>query len=168
MILKIISDDDGEMIKKNFTVKTPFVKQDIENAEKKMNQNNKFDLKILLAEDDIINQKIYILGFSKFFNNIDVAANGEEVLSMLDNNNYSAIIMDLQMPKLNGIETVEKIRLNERQNKHVPIIAITANTIIYNKQDILRFGFDDYFIKPFRIKDVYSKITEIINSQKSI
>ncbi|MBN2664778.1 MAG: response regulator [Bacteroidales bacterium] len=124
-------------------------------------------LRVLLAEDDEINQKIYTLGFESFFDKIDIAVDGEEVISMLELKKYEAIIMDLQMPKINGIEAVQKIRELEKSiGIHTPIVAITANTLIYNKTDILKFGFDDYFIKPFKIKDIYHKIIEITETQK--
>ncbi len=112
--------------------------------------------KLLLGEDDKINQKIYSIGFEKYFGQIDIADNGSEILKKLEKSKYNLLVMDLQMPTMNGIETIEKIRkIEELTGEHLLVIAITANTLIYNKTDILNFGFDDYFIKPFKIKDIY-------------
>ena len=70
------------------------------------------------------------------------------------------------MPKMNGIEAITEIRqLEQKKNYHTSIIAITAHSLIYNESDILKFGFDAYFIKPFKMKDIYNKTIEIINSQ---
>lgn len=133
--------------------------------EKNTNSNLK-TLNILLAEDDEINQKIYLLGFEKYFKTIEVAENGEEVISKFEKTKYDAIVMDIQMPKINGIEATQKIRLIEQNsNIHTAIIAITANSLIYNKNDILKFGFDDYFIKPFKMKEIFYKIIELLENK---
>ncbi len=119
--------------------------------------NKKNNYKVLLAEDDEINQKIYLLGLEKYFGEIDIAQNGTEVIKKLEQKNYDLVILDLQMPRLNGVETIKKIRnLEKLTGTHLPIIAITANTLIYNREQILNFGFDDYFIKPFKIKDLFN------------
>jgi len=124
---------------------------------------NKKKYKLLLAEDDEINQKIYTMSLDKFFAKIDIAIDGEEVISKIATEKYDAVIMDLQMPKINGIEAIEIIREMETKSENrTPIIAITANTLIYNRLDIIKFGFDDYFIKPYKIKDIYYSNNSLI------
>lgn len=101
-----------------------------------------------------------------FFHKIEIAINGEEVISKIKEKKFDAIIMDIEMPKMNGIEAIKEIRNLEKEKiNHIPIIAITAHSLIYNEKDILKFGFDAFFIKPFKIKDIYHKTIEIINSQ---
>ncbi len=122
--------------------------------------------KVLLAEDDEINQKIYTLGFEKYFGKIDIASNGEDVMRSLKTGNYDLLVMDLQMPKLTGIEVIKQIRDWEKKTlKNLVVIGITANSLIYNEKDIMSFGFDDFFIKPFKIKNIYNSFLKIIKNK---
>lgn len=134
-----------------------------ENFNKDIEEETKF--KLLLGEDDEINQRIYFIGFEKYFGRIDIGDNGSDVLKRLEKSKYDLLVMDLQMPTMNGIETIEKIRqIEELTGEHLLVIAITANTLIYNRQDILNFGFDDYFIKPFKIKEIYQSFINLKNN----
>jgi CheY-like chemotaxis protein len=91
----------------------------------------KIDLKdanVLLVEDNLINQKIVLLSLKKSVKNVDIANNGKEALDKFGLVKYDLILMDIQMPIMNGIVTTKKIRSIEKStNTHTPIIAITAN-----------------------------------------
>lgn len=121
------------------------------------------DLKILLVEDNLINQKITLLTLSPLVNSIDTASNGKEALDKFGTSNYDLILMDIQMPVMSGLVAAEKIRaLESTTNSHVPIIAITANAMIGDKEKCLSAGIDDYISKPFQPAVLLEKIKNII------
>jgi CheY-like chemotaxis protein len=109
------------------------------------------DAKILLVEDNIINQKITLLTLQPLVNSIDTATNGKEALDKFGTTNYDLILMDIQMPVMNGLVASEKIRaLESSTNGHIPIIAITANAMLGDKERCISAGIDDYISKPFQ------------------
>jgi CheY-like chemotaxis protein len=121
------------------------------------------DLKILLVEDNLINQKITLLTLKPLVYSIDTASNGKEALDRFGTNNFDLILMDIQMPVMSGLVAAEKIRaLESATNSHVPIIAITANAMIGDKEKCLSAGIDDYISKPFQPAALIDKIKKII------
>jgi CheY-like chemotaxis protein len=121
------------------------------------------DLKILLVEDNLINQKITLLTLKPLVHSIDTASNGKEALDRFGTNSFDLILMDIQMPIMSGLVAAEKIRaLESTTNSHVPIIAITANAMIGDKEKCLSAGIDDYISKPFQPAALIDKIKKII------
>lgn len=121
------------------------------------------ELRVLLVEDNIINQKITLLTLSKLVGSIDTASNGKEALDKFGTTNYDLILMDIQMPVMSGLMAAEKIRaLESATNSHVPIIAITANAMIGDKEKCLAVGIDDYISKPFQPSALVEKIRRVI------
>jgi CheY-like chemotaxis protein len=121
------------------------------------------DLKILLVEDNLINQKITLLTLKPIVYSIDTASNGKEALDKFGTANYDLILMDIQMPVMSGLVAAEKIRaLESTTSSHVPIIAITANAMIGDKEKCLSAGIDDYISKPFQPAVLIDKIKRII------
>ncbi|HAM10766.1 MAG: hypothetical protein A2X05_08730 [Bacteroidetes bacterium GWE2_41_25] len=121
------------------------------------------DLRVLLVEDNIINQKITLLTLQPLVHSIDSVTNGKEALDMFGTNNYDLVLMDIQMPVMNGLMATEKIRaLEATTNSHVPIIAITANAMIGDKEKCLSAGADDYISKPFQPVHLVEKIKQVI------
>lgn len=121
------------------------------------------DIKILLVEDNLINQKITLLTLSPLVHSIDTAGNGKEALDKFGTTNYDLILMDIQMPVMSGLVAAEKIRaLESTTNSHVPIIAITANAMIGDKEKCLSAGIDDYISKPFQPAALIDKIKKTI------
>lgn len=119
------------------------------------------DANVLLVEDNLINQKIVLLSLKKAVKNVDVANNGKEALDKFGSVKYDAILMDIQMPIMNGIVTTKKIRNIEKStNTHTPIIAITANALLGDKEECLAAGMDDYISKPFQIDTLIKKIEQ--------
>jgi CheY-like chemotaxis protein len=119
------------------------------------------DIKLLLVEDNPVNQKVTILTLQSLVRGIDTALNGQEALKKLENSDYDLILMDIQLPLMNGLQATEKIReLESSGNSHVPIIAITANAMIGDREQCLSAGMDDYISKPFQPK----ALIEIIKS----
>lgn len=113
-------------------------------------------LKILLVEDNIINQKIG-LGILKLFNHeVVVAENGQEAVDKFIEFDPDLILMDVQMPVMDGFVATEKIREIEKNKSfgHVRIVALTANAINQEKDKCLAVGMDDFVTKPFKIADI--------------
>jgi len=121
------------------------------------------DANVLLVEDNLINQKIVLLSLKKAVKNVDVANNGKEALDKFGSVKYDIILMDIQMPVMNGIVTTKKIRNIEKStNTHTPIIAITANALLGDKEECLSAGTDDYISKPFQIETLMNKMKALL------
>jgi CheY-like chemotaxis protein len=121
------------------------------------------DIKILLVEDNLINQKITLLTLNPLVSGIDTASNGKEALDKFGTANYDLILMDIQMPVMSGLVAAEKIRaLEATTNSHVPIIAITANAMLGDKEKCISAGIDDYISKPFQPSALIEKIRKYI------
>ena len=126
----------------------------------------KKDLKeaiILLAEDNPINQKIVKISLDHFVKRIDVAQNGKEALDLYGKTKYDFILMDIQMPIMDGIVVTRKIReIESSTHTHTPIIAITANAMLGDKETCLSAGMDDYISKPFQIETLIGKMKDLL------
>jgi PAS domain S-box-containing protein len=110
-------------------------------------------LRVLLAEDNIVNQKVTMAYLSQLGCQADLAANGEEVLQLMQTKDYDVILMDCQMPLLDGYATTEAIRQLEATAefpKHIVIIAMTANAFTEDRDHCLAVGMDDFLSKPIR------------------
>ncbi len=119
------------------------------------------DANVLLVEDNLINQKIVLLSLKKSVKTVDVANNGKEALDKFGSAKYDLILMDVQMPIMNGIVATKKIRNIEKStNTHTPIIAITANALLGDKEECLAAGMDDYISKPFQIETLVNKMKQ--------
>jgi len=105
---------------------------------------------ILLVEDNPANQKIVLISLARSVKNIDTAVSGKEALDLFGKSNYDLILMDVQLPVMDGITAVKKIReLEASTSKHTPVIAITANAMLGDKEKCLSAGMDEYLSKPF-------------------
>ncbi len=110
-------------------------------------------IRVLLAEDNSINQHVSLRMLSKLGFKADAVANGLEVLQSIQNISYDLILMDCQMPELDGYEATTQIRASEKHNnKHIPIIALTAHTLKEDYKKCVDAGMDDYISKPFSIQ----------------
>ncbi len=111
------------------------------------------NIRVLLAEDNPVNQRVAVKMLEKIGCRVDVAANGREALEMWQQFPYSLIFMDCQMPELDGLSATARIREMERDSGggHVPIIAMTANAMARDREECLAAGMDDYASKPIKI-----------------
>jgi CheY-like chemotaxis protein/signal transduction histidine kinase len=117
------------------------------------------DAKILLVEDNVINQKIVLLSLNKLVNRIDVASNGKQALEMFGSKQYDMILMDIMMPIMDGIMATQKIReIESSGDRHVPIVAVTANALAGDRENCLAAGVDDYIAKPFTTEMLVRKM----------
>ncbi|MBC7124880.1 MAG: response regulator [Bacteroidales bacterium] len=122
---------------------------------------------VLLVEDNLINQKIVLLSLKKLVKNIDVAVNGKEALDKFGTSKYDIILMDVQMPIMNGYTAAKKIReIEASTNSHTPIIAITANALMGDREECLAAGMDDYISKPFQIEVLIQKMRNLLESNR--
>lgn len=117
------------------------------------NLGKKHPLSILLAEDNTINQKVALRMLERLGYRADVAANGFEAIQALQRQQYGVILMDIQMPEMDGVEAAEKIR-SLALEKQPHIIAMTANALKGDREKYLNAGLDDYISKPVRIADL--------------
>jgi len=130
---------------------------------KEKNKKELKDLSILLVEDNPINQRITQLMLEPLVKRFEVARNGKEALDMFGTSRYDLILMDVQMPVMNGLLAADKIRgLEMSTQEHVPIIAITANAMLGDREQCLAVGMDDYISKPIEPDVLIEKITALI------
>ena len=153
-------------------VKTP-EKTDTEEVMPSRLDLSSVDLKeanILLVEDNLINQKIVILSIQRLVKSIDVANNGQEALDKFNSTKHDIILMDIQMPVMDGIQATKKIREIELEKRIVPtpIIAITANALAGDREHCLASGMDEYISKPFQVEVLVSKMKNLLAIGSSI
>lgn len=110
-------------------------------------------LRILVAEDNIVNQRVTTRQLSKLGHKTEVAANGLEVLSTLEKNDFDVVLMDCQMPEMDGYEATRRIRQHSRLASQW-IIAMTANAMIGDRETCMEAGMNDYITKPTRMQDL--------------
>jgi len=114
--------------------------------------------RLLLVEDNPINQEVARYRIEKLGHSVDVANNGIEALALLEHNEYGLVLMDCQMPKMDGFETTARIRRRADDKARVPIIAVTASVADGEMEKCLQAGMDDYLRKPFRKEELAAKI----------
>jgi CheY-like chemotaxis protein len=109
-------------------------------------------LRILLAEDNAVNQKVALQMLNRLGYRADIAANGLEVLQALERQPYDVVLMDVQMPEMDGIDATKKIR--ERWPGGPKIIAVTAYALEGDRERFIQAGMDDYISKPIQIEEL--------------
>ena len=159
-----IESEKGRGSKFHFTVKFEigkenfYIKKEVyEPSRKKISP-----LRILLAEDDIVNQKVLMQVLKEQGHTIESARNGREAVEMASVSRYDVVLMDIQMPELDGIEATRMIRdMEQHVNYQTPIIALTAFALQGDRERFLSMGMDDYISKPFRMEEVFDKLERI-------
>ena len=117
-------------------------------------------INVLLVEDDPINQTVARSFLCKWGMDVVVAKDGREALSSIQTQAFDVVLMDLQMPVMDGFECATQIRaLGNTYFKTVPIIAFSASSMIDSRQKAIQFGMNDFTSKPIRCQELYDKIT---------
>jgi PAS domain S-box-containing protein len=115
---------------------------------------------VLLAEDNVTNQRVAMMMLRRFGCRIDVVSNGEDALAAIGRKRYDVVLMDCQMPVMDGWATAAAIRELERGRRRVPIIALTANALAGDRERCLRAGMDDYLTKPLSLLQLHAQLTK--------
>jgi CheY-like chemotaxis protein/nitrogen-specific signal transduction histidine kinase len=124
-----------------------------------ISQADPHDKYLLLVEDNKINQLVAGKFLQKFGYQFDIAENGAQALERMETKTYDAILMDCQMPVLDGFEATKQIRLLEQTSqRHVPIIGLTANALEGDREKCLACGMDDFTTKPIKIDELEAKL----------
>lgn len=128
-------------------------------------------LKILLVEDNLMNQFVAKQFFKKWKNELFIANHGAEAISMLiERDDFDMVLMDLQMPEMSGFQAAEIIRGTNSavKNPNIPIIALSADAFLETRRKVIEAGMNDYVTKPFNPEELYSKIVKYTYKEKSI
>lgn len=117
--------------------------------------------KILMAEDNLVNQKLANLLFKKINQSIDMVSNGREAVDAVLEGAYNLVFMDIQMPILDGVEASQEIK-SRMGDKAPVIVALTANAMEGDKEKYLSSGMDHYLAKPISLKDLSEFIQQYV------
>ncbi|MBN1267318.1 MAG: response regulator [Anaerolineales bacterium] len=131
---------------------SPFITRHVLSEKKRKEQL------ILLADDNAVNQKVAVFLLQKAGYSIDVVENGLAAVERVQQGNYGLVLMDVQMPEMDGLEATQTIREWEQGNQHIPIIAMTAHALKGDLERCLQAGMDDYLPKPIKPKILIEKL----------
>jgi PAS domain S-box-containing protein len=151
-----------------FTVEIPFEKGNPDALEQQDKTEKDLildlsEIKILLVEDNLMNQFVAKQFFKKWNNEISIANNGLEAIEILaKDGSFDLVLMDLQMPELSGFEATEVIRAEHTKvkNRNIPIIALSADAFQETRRKVLEAGMNDFVTKPFKPEELYHKIVK--------
>ena len=119
-------------------------------------------VRILVAEDNLVNQRVAVRVLEKFGLPTDIAGNGREAVTMFGSAHYDLIFMDCQMPEMDGYAATREIRAGESPGRRVSIIAMTAEAMAGTREQCLEAGMDDYITKPVKVGDLFEALQKWI------
>ncbi len=157
--LKVVKAAEAEEVKEAEDKKDP--------ALYSINNANGKNARILVAEDEPVNQQVIgkLLGMAGF--SYDIAEDGEKPVALYKEKNYDAALFDVQMPVMDGIAATQEIRKLEAENRkpRLPIIAVTARAMFGDKERIMKNQLDDYIAKPYNLNDVVDTLNKYIDKK---
>jgi signal transduction histidine kinase/ActR/RegA family two-component response regulator len=138
-----------------------------ESLDKQINYEGRKKIHILLAEDNDISQELVSRILEKEGYKVEVANDGEEVLEKLKKEHFDIVLMDVQMPKMDGFKTTQAIRNSKDNafNPEIPIIAVTAHALEKDKERCLKAGMNSCLTKPFKKKDILKEIEKFVQAE---
>jgi len=160
--------DGGSIFTFHIILQLPEDGDELENKEITMSENIPQDLKglkILMAEDNTVNQFVARQIMGRWNVNLTFANNGQEALELLAKNTYQIVLMDIQMPVMDGIEATQRIRNappDSGINSQIPIIALTADALPETKEKVKKAGMNDIVVKPFDSDSLYALIQTFV------
>ncbi|WP_207425440.1 response regulator [Pedobacter sp. SYSU D00535] len=125
-----------------------------------------YPLDILLAEDNVINQKLALRVLGKLGYQVDLAENGRQAIEKLNKKDYALILMDVLMPELDGLEATKSIR--QRTGHQPAIVAMTANALAEDRENCISAGMNDYISKPFHVQDLMEVLRSTFIAKENI
>jgi CheY-like chemotaxis protein len=117
-------------------------------------------LRILLAEDNVVNQKLAVRLLQQMGYRADVASNGIEAIESIARQQYDVVLMDVQMPEMDGLEATRRIARRWSAHERPRIIAMTANAMQGDREECLAAGMDDYVTKPIRVEELVASLNK--------
>src|SRR5262249_13036563 len=116
-------------------------------------------MRLLLTEDNVVNQKLALRLLEKRGHAVVIAANGKEALAALEGQPFDVVLMDVQMPEMDGFEATAAIRAKEKvAGGHVPIVAMTAHAMKGDRERCLEVGMDGYISKPLQPSELFEAV----------
>jgi len=130
-------------------------------------QEDKHRCRVLLAEDNAVNRTLAVRLLEKRGYSVIVAGNGREAVEAFENNQFDVVLMDIQMPEMDGFEATATIRAKEKlTGGHVPIIAMTAHALKSDQERCISAGMDGYVSKPIRTSELFSTIERMVSNEE--
>jgi len=118
-------------------------------------------LRILLAEDNVVNQKLALRLLQQMGYRADLASNGVEAIECIERQTYDVVLMDVQMPEMDGLEASRRITARWQPNERPRIVAMTANAMQGDREECLAAGMDDYVTKPIRVDALVEALDQV-------
>ncbi|MCB1738080.1 MAG: response regulator, partial [Gammaproteobacteria bacterium] len=120
---------------------------------------------VLLAEDNLVNQQVARGMLDKLGLQIRIADNGEQALAMIAAEDFDVVLMDCQMPVMDGFEATRALRDREHGDQHLPVIAMTANAMSGDRETCIAMGMDDYLSKPVKLQELHDMLARWLNRE---
>ena len=118
-------------------------------------------LRILLAEDNVVNQKLALRLLQQLGYRADLASNGVEAIESVQRQTYDVVLMDVQMPEMDGLEASRRITAQSPAGQRPRIVAMTANAMQGDREECLAAGMDDYVTKPIRVDALVEALNQV-------
>jgi len=135
---------------------------DAQQSKKAIPSDYKFSGKLLLAEDNSINRKLALKLLETLGYKVDVAVNGREAVEAVQSQEYGLVLMDCQMPEMDGYEATRLIRAGGKKYSSIPILALTANAMFGDREKCIAAGMDDYLTKPIDRAELAAKLEQYL------
>lgn len=143
-----------------FEAQTKETKNELNKINSNKENENNGSLRILLAEDKVVNQKVITLMLNGLGHTVTHAIHGEKALELFEKDKFDLILMDIQMPVMDGITATKKLR--EMHESLPPVVGLSANAFEGDKEKYMQLGLDDYITKPIKSEDFKELINRII------